>query len=190
MENPLGADLPDSEVNSAEINALLQARGCGRVGAILAEAGTPTKNGALSLHMLRGLAGRGYLVETPAEDKDQKTIVYFDLARRADLGFLDLAASAAINDLAYKNVALTELTETMQTTSQKTGKLLGEALRDLGKLEAEFGSILVWVAEIKELAGRFRAEDPEAISGDSDRVAGVEAKVELIAAKLTAMMAP
>ncbi len=134
MNDPTAANDPELKVNAAEINALLQARGTGKVGAILAEAGVSTKNGAKTLYMLRELAARGLLVERPAEDEGPKTIVYFDLAPRANLGFLDQVASQAIIELANVNVEVGRLNK----ESLEAIKEAEKNVRELGALLAEF----------------------------------------------------
>ena len=150
MTDPTAANEPDFQVNSAEINALLQARGTGKVGAILVENGVSTKNGGKSLHMLRELAARGLLVERPAEDEDQKTIVYFDLARRANLGFLDLAASQAINELAKANLEVGRLNREISESIDETTKSLEVLASILAQFEASMSKVRGAVGEAEK----------------------------------------
>ncbi len=172
--NPLGADVPDFQINEAEVSALLQARGLGQVGAILARGGTPTKNGGKSLFMLRRLASEGYLTERAAEDEDHKTIVYFDLAKRADLGFLDQCASAAIVELCKRNDALESANNIIRDASDKAGIELKVLSSDLSELEAEFRKIMLWAAEIEAVAGQFA--DGETGTPEACSAIGVKAK--------------
>ncbi len=184
MTDPTAAKETEFKIDFAEINALLQARGTGQVGAILADSGTPTKNGSKTLFMLRGLAARGFLAERPVEDENQKTIIYFDLARRADLYFLDQCASAAIVDLANKNRELDELTKTMSENSAKAANALSEVNALINKLESEFALILAWATEIQGLAGQFADGEP----GAPDACSAIEAKAKAVTEKLAKMM--
>jgi hypothetical protein len=175
---------PDFEINAVEVNALLQARGLGRVGAIMAKAGTPTKNGAKSLFMLRGLAAKGYLQERPVEDYDGETIIYFGVASRADFAFLDQCASAAIVELSTQNAALASVNKTLRETSDKVGDALTTMTVDLSKLESEFGKILSWAVEIEALAGQFA----EGETGTPEASAAIEAKAKTVVAQIKSMV--
>jgi hypothetical protein len=184
MTDTPAANESEFKIDSAEINALLQARGTGQVGAILVENGVPTKNGAKSLFMLRGLAARGLLVEKPAEDVGQKTIVYFNLAHRADLSFLDQCASSAIIDLANKNHQLDELAKLTQGTLNELTESLDELRGHLGELESELVLIRAWATEIQGLAGQIPSDGIDA----RDSGSAIEAKAKAVAEKIAKMM--
>ena len=179
MTDPTAANEPDFTVNSAEINALLQARGTGKVGAILVKNGISTKNGGKSLYMLRGLAARGLLVERPAEDEDQKTIVYFDLARRANLGFLDLAASQAINELAQANLEVGRLNREIEETINEATTNLAELGSLLAQFEASMSKVRGAVGEAEKGCSEMAADGgPDAGAwlkmAEASRVLGAE----------------
>ena len=157
MTDPTTANESEFKIDSAEINALLQARGTGRVGAILVNGGVPTKNGGKTLYMLRGLAARGLLVERPAEDEDGKTIVYFDLARRADLKFLDQAASQAIIELANAN--------------NEIGRLNQETLESIADAETELKKLAGFLAQFEASMQKVRGAVGEAEAACSEKAA-------------------
>lgn len=132
-------DGPD--LDAAQVNALLQARATGKVAAILSTAGVPHKTGGRVLAMLRGFAAQGFLIERPVVDEETSTIVYFDLAPRAKLDFLDLATIQALLAFAEEHRQLAEAFENLGKANESASGELKELEALLITLQTELRSI-------------------------------------------------
>ena len=139
------------QLDAAQVNALLQARGTGKVGAILANAGQPTKSGNRCLHMMRGFVADGILSEGIVVDEGTKTIVYFHLVPGADLRYLDEAALIVIRAFAENQQKiggnLTEITEAHDQLEKHLVDLQG-LLKTLGTAMKEVRATAQGIQEL------------------------------------------
>lgn len=136
------------ELDAAQVNALLQARATGRVGAILSDAGVPAKTGGRVLAMLRAFGAEGFLIERPVVDEETRQIVYFELAPRAKLDFLDLAAIKILRAFAEERRQIETALDALRNANESVTGELRELEALLTKLHSELNSIATGVAVI------------------------------------------
>jgi hypothetical protein len=167
------------DLDASQVNALLQARATGRVGAILSDAGVPAKTGGRVLAMLRGFAGQGFLMERPLVDEEAKSVVYFDLAPRANLDFLDLAAIQILRAFAEEFRQLNTTIEVARKANESTTGQLRELEALLTTLERELRSVATGVAVLgaRALIECEPRKGPDAQMSIADEAATLSAKL-------------
>lgn len=158
-------------LDAAQVNALLQARATGKVGAILSDAGVPAKTGGRVLAMLRSFAAQGMLVERPVVDEGTKNIVYFDLASRARLEFLDLAAIQILRAFAEERRQIDIAIQAIRQANETVTCELKEMEGLLAILEKEVRAAAIGVAAIgiRALTECVPLKGPEA-GGESGKI--------------------
>ena len=147
------------ELDASQVNALLQARATGKVGAILSDVGIPSKTGGRVLAMLRAFAAQGILVERPVADEGTRTIAYFDLAPRANLDFLDLAAIQVLRAFAERARSTDQAIGEINAANHRVGTELTELAQVFGKLQEMLPKIAIGIKCIAAEAGKDRPDD-------------------------------